>query len=295
MEIKYKLYPYPVLAYYSDDYKEGSFETTIDLRKDGYNIRIDFMASLTNEGLKALIQKGQARYVYHLECAQTGFREVVTTEKVSESCVLSDKKVCGKLQICPFIAATQDIPGYSNAGFHDDYIGATFEIEAGCVLAVGKQVDATISKEMEDLANTPSVFSIIRNADPLVTHMIVGIDGQKIVIKLPLNDYYSYKQLAKEPLTQSVLNSITIIPALTFALEELKCRTIEEREEFSEYGWYRTVRKALLTKFDVDVESDDFNQQNMVILAQRLINDPLTDAFKVLCEGYGKNGGDEEA
>ena len=72
------MYPYPVLAYYSDDYKDGSFDTTIDLQKDGYNIRIDFMASLTNEGLKKLIHDGQARYVYHLECAQTGFREVVT-------------------------------------------------------------------------------------------------------------------------------------------------------------------------------------------------------------------------
>ena len=61
MEIRYKLYPYPVLAYYSDDYKDGSFDTTIDLQKDGYNIRIDFMASLTNEGLKKLIHDGQAR------------------------------------------------------------------------------------------------------------------------------------------------------------------------------------------------------------------------------------------
>lgn len=59
MEIRYKLYPYPVLAYYSDDYKDGSFDTTIDLQKDGYNIRIDFMASLTNEGLKKLIHDGQ--------------------------------------------------------------------------------------------------------------------------------------------------------------------------------------------------------------------------------------------
>lgn len=294
MEIRYKLYPYPVLAYYSDDYKDGSFDTTIDLQKDGYNIRIDFMASLTNEGLKKLIHDGQARYVYHLECAQTGFREVVTTEKVAESRMLSDKKICGKLQICPFIVATQDITGYSNLGFHDDYSGTTFEIEAGCVLAVGKQVNATIAKEMEDLANTPSIFSIIRNADPLVTHMIVGIDGQKIVVKLPLNDYYSYKQLAKAPITQPVLNAITIIPALTYALEELKCRSIEEREELSECGWYRTVRKTLLTKFDVDIESNDFNQQNMVVLAQRLINDPLTEAFKVLCDGFGTTGGDEE-
>ena len=37
MEIRYKLYPYPVLAYYSDDYKDGGFDATIDLQKDGYN------------------------------------------------------------------------------------------------------------------------------------------------------------------------------------------------------------------------------------------------------------------
>ena len=95
-------------------------------------------------------------------------------------------------------------------------------------------------------------------------------------------------------ITQPVLNAITIIPALTYALEELKCRSIEEREELSECGWYRTVRKTLLTKFDVDIESNDFNQQNMVVLAQRLINDPLTEAFKVLCDGFGTTGGDEE-
>lgn len=40
--------------------------------------------------------------------------------------------------------------------------------------------------------------------------------------------------------------------------------------------------------------SNDFNQQNMVVLAQRLINDPLTEAFKVLCDGFGTTGGDEE-
>ena len=161
-------------------------------------------------------------------------------------------------------------------------------------MAVGRQVNATISKEMEDLANTPSVFSIIRNADPLITYMIVGIDRQKIVVQLPINDYYSYKQLVKAPTTQSILNSITIIPALTYALEELKCRTIEEREEFEEYVWYRTVRKALLSKFNVNIESDDFNQQNMVVLAQRLINDPISEAFQVLCEGFGTTGGNDE-
>ncbi len=40
MEIKYKLYPYPVLSSYSDDYKNGSFDATIDVVRDGYNSEI---------------------------------------------------------------------------------------------------------------------------------------------------------------------------------------------------------------------------------------------------------------
>jgi len=49
-----------------------------------------------------------------------------------------------------------NIPGLSI--IHEEYSGTTFEIEAGCVLAVGKQVNATIAKEMEDLARSAVVI-----------------------------------------------------------------------------------------------------------------------------------------
>ena len=37
MDIRFKLYPYPVLTYYSDDYIDCAFNTNIELKKDGYN------------------------------------------------------------------------------------------------------------------------------------------------------------------------------------------------------------------------------------------------------------------
>ena len=83
MEIKYKLYPYPVLSSYSDDYKNGSFDVTIDPVRDGYNIRLDFLATLTCQSLLECLKRGDAKYVYHLECAQTGFRTVVQTDEIS--------------------------------------------------------------------------------------------------------------------------------------------------------------------------------------------------------------------
>ena len=99
MEIKYKLYPYPVLAEYSDDYKTGSFDVNIDLTKEGYNVKVHFLATLTSSSLKTLIQEGKAKYVYHMECAQTGFRQVLITNKIDDTYLLSNKNVSGAVQI----------------------------------------------------------------------------------------------------------------------------------------------------------------------------------------------------
>lgn len=73
MEIKYKLYPYPVLSSYSDDYKAGSFDATIDVVRDGYNYRLDFLATLTCQSLLKRIKNGDAKYVYHLELSWIDF------------------------------------------------------------------------------------------------------------------------------------------------------------------------------------------------------------------------------
>ena len=286
MEIRYKLYPYPVLTYYLDNYKTSNYDVAVDLNRNGYNIKIDFTATLTNQELHDLIKNGKACFVYHLECVQTGYREVVKTQSIAESYIVSNKRVNGRLQICPFIVALENLDCYTNQDLDDDYSGITFDIEAGCVLAVGKQVNADISKNTEDLANMPSVFSIVRNADPTVTQMLVEMFNQKIVIKLPLNDYYCYKQLSKAPETQAILNSLTIIPTLTYVLEEIKGMDYSDKDDLEQYLWYHTVRKTLLNKFDCDITSEDFQGRNMLQLAQELINDPMSDAFTGLTSGF---------
>ena len=276
MEIKYKLYPYPVLSSYSNDYGTGSFDVAIDIVRDGYDLRIDFLATLTCKSLQDCIKQGLAKFVYHLECAQTGFRTVVQTDKVSEVYTLLNKAVNGKLQICPFIVAVDDLKGFTSPDFHEDYKGIAFDIEAGCVMAVGKMVTVDISKDIDDLANTPSIFNISKNPD-----------------ELPLSDFYSYKALSATPLALPILNSLTVIPALVYVLEELRALPIQERSENSDTLWYKVLSKALLTQFDCDIESEEFSNQNCLVLAQKLIDNPVTDAFTFLTSSFGAAGGDE--
>lgn len=293
MEIKYKLYPYPVLSFYSNDYGTGTFDVTIDIVRDGYDLRIDFMANLHCQSLEKCIKEGTAMYVYHLECAQTGFRTVVQTNEISEVYTLMSKKVNGKLQICPFIVAMNDINAYTSPDFHKDYQGITFDIEAGCVMAVGKMITVDISKNTDDLANIPSIFSISKNPDESCKQMLVDMSQRKIIIKLPISDFYSYKALSSTPLAQPVLNSLTVVPALVYVLEELRTLSIQERSENSDTLWYKVLSKTLLTQFDCDIESEEFINQNSLVLAQKLINNPVTDAFTFLASSFGVSGGDE--
>ena len=120
------------------------------------------------------------------------------------------------------------------------------------------------------------------------------MSGRKIIIKLPLEDYYRYKKLSVVPEYQPVLNSLTVIPSLVYVLGELKLMPVEDRMENQDSLWYRTISKALLTMFDCDIESEDFNSKNTMELAQKLINDPVSDAFHVLTSSFIGSGGDDE-
>lgn len=294
MFIKNKLYPYPVLSSYSDDYKCGSFDVEVGIIRDGYNLIINFCASLTSEGMLELIKSGRAKYVFHLECAQTGFRTAVQTNKPSEEYPLLSKSINGKLQICSFVVASSDIKDYSNQDFHDDYSGLHFDIEEGCVLAVSKMVVVNISKEIDEPSNTSSIFNVIMNTDRNCHEMLVDMTGRKILVMLPLNDYYCCKQLQKTPLAQPILNAMTIIPALIYVLEELKSYSSQDLADVEDILWFRVLKKTLRKQFGIDMESDDFRNQNIVALAQKLINSPISDAFKVLATGFDTVGGDAE-
>lgn len=294
MDIRYKLYPYPVLSSYSDDYVDSSFDAVVVPNKEGYNIKIDFLAELDNPDLKNHLENGNVKIVYHIECSQTGFRIALQTENTELSHVISNKSICGRVQICPFVVAVKDIQDYVNKSFNEDYRGFKFSIEAGCILAVGRQVNIDVDKDLNDLTNTPSVFIITKNADTTALSMIVDMDQNKIVVKLPERDYYNYKVINDESSIQPILNSLVIIPALIYVLQELKMRMPDERYEYSSYSWYRAIKKALSSHFHCDIESTQFSEMNMIDTAQKLINTPISDALQVLSSVYGNVYEEEE-
>lgn len=76
-------------------------------------------------------------------------------------------------------------------------------------------------------------------------------------------------------------------------MEELKGLSIQDRSESSDTLWYKVLSNTLLTQFDCNIESEEFNNQNCLVLAQKLINNPVADSFTFLTSSFGVAGGDE--
>jgi len=294
MDIRSKLYPYPVLSQDTDDYEESSFHTVIAPERDGYYLRIGCRSELVNDELVAMLADGKVKFAYHLECAQTGYRVAILTKELETVHLISENEISGRLQICSFIVACEDLPAYVNSSFHPDYRGFQFSIEAGCVMAVGNQVNIEIEQERRDLAHTPSVFSIIKSDDELAQGMMVEMTRKKIVIKLPEREFYNYKSLSNAVIVRPVLNALVIVPALAYVLAEVARRDATERYIYHSESWYIAIKKALAQRFACDIDSDQLADKNIIELAQKLVDVPISGALNVLADGYGSGNEEEE-
>ena len=75
MEIKNRLFPYPVLCEENDDYVLGFFDVKYNVTEEFNHFVIDFDIVLDdNDELQWLIREGKAEYVIHIECPTTSFR-----------------------------------------------------------------------------------------------------------------------------------------------------------------------------------------------------------------------------
>ena len=82
------------------------------------------------------------------------------------------------------------------------------------------------------------------------------------------------------------MNALLIIPALMLALSEINLRDADDRyTTFSNYNWYKSIRKALKNKFKRDLDSDHFQPNEIAAYSQRLISSPLSGALDYLALG----------
>ena len=284
MQLRNKYYPYPVIVEGGDYYENSKFSSSVNQEMEGYDAKITITVELNDTLLLQKIEQGEVVYAHHIECPQTCYRRVIKTKEKVKDILLKDKDVNGIVQICSFVIAEKDIDKYTNESFAADYRGWKFNIEKGCILAIGNQYNVRINKIRDDLANTSSIFSIVPNADHTENNLLVDLGQQKIVISLPEKTYQQYYNIQGYIDIQPAMHSMIIVPALVYVFSEL--RSTENLEEMEYYRWYRSLKKAC-NGIGINIDEEGLKKMDLFKVAQQLLNSPISKAIEYTAMGGG--------
>ena len=284
MQLRSKYYTYPVITEDADFYEDSLFSSDVEQLLDGYNVKLKLKAELVNPELEEMLKREEVMFAHHIECTQTCFRRLILTNETEKECILRDGEVNGVVQVCSFLVANKNIEKYSNKLFAPDFRGFRFDIERGCIMAVGSQINLRINKIRDDLANTSSIFSIIPSRDETITNIQVDTSGNKIVIMIPQETFSIYSNMSNSLDIQPVMHSMLIIPSLVYALTDVK-ESRSHLYDFEDYRWYRSLRKAA-EKMNMSFNEDSLENMEPFDFAQKLMDSPIPKAVNYLRGDY---------
>lgn len=277
-----RFFTYPVLSNEKACYVNSSFNSEVESSLEGYNLKLVLKAHLKNKELEAMLDENTVMIVHHIECPQTCFRDIVKTEKYEISICLSDSQVNGLVQVCSFLVANKDIPKYSNSFLANEYKGFKFDIQRGCIMAIGNQFDVRVEKTRDDLVNASSIFAIVPKIDPSNMEIDINLTENKIAIGIPETVYAVYSNMSSYMDVQPLMHSMFIIPALMNTFYEL--RDSDELFVYEDYKWFRGLKKAC-AKMNVEINEDTLKTLDIFSISQRLMDSPTIKGIIYLGEG----------
>ncbi|QYK65734.1 MULTISPECIES: hypothetical protein [Paenibacillus] len=279
MQISSRQYPHPVLSYNSDDFINSDFQASLKNTKSHSSYIFDAYCVTSSEGINQLIKDHKARFAFHFECQTTRYRKIFSSFDNNFNFSLSAQDIEGKVQICAFIIAVEDLESYELTEFHPDYEGYSFQIRKGDILAVDAERSFFAEKDIDPLKRIPSIFSIQPNRSEDAQAIEVDSSGNKIIIKLSQENFDYYKSISLNASFQPILSSLIVIPALVSILETL--RHEETDIDYEECRWYQVILLRL-KDFGIELGSHSFEQESTISIAQKLIGDPLSQSFSAL-------------
>lgn len=82
MDIRYKLYPYPILSDAADDYRNSQLIFRVQQKLGIREVILKIYVELKNEGLLDLVRMDKAEFVVHIECPYTSYREALKFQDI---------------------------------------------------------------------------------------------------------------------------------------------------------------------------------------------------------------------
>ncbi len=281
MKINNRTFNYPVLAAGRDDYKKCAFEADFNFKQTADSIIFDFDFDTDCAEINNLIASGKAEYIVHFECSATIFRKILKSATPQISTEIKLSRVKNVLEIVAAIVLKNDVENFYCKDWSEDFSGLKFNLSKGNVLAYKTLPSLKISDNPDNFAGNESIFTVCR-AFLEESKFEVDFGGERIKITLGNAEYDFFVNANLNPKLQPVVNSLVILPALIYVLEELQ--TEGALEDYQYKDWFLSLKNNYSADF-----VDDLKNKDLFELAQELIQLPMARAFESLQKIYGED------
>ena len=268
--------PYPVLGN-SDDIlpllPDDCISVQPSLDNDTYTFHITLKQE--NADITKLIQSGDAQYTCEVTCPRTYLRFCKTSATPEFDVILNRREVFARIEFACYVTVCQDIVGYSNSGQNEDYDGASFNMEAGDVLAAFPVASYNADLKYEKLYAAGS-FMVVLDGDE-TPHTWFDANDDYIKVYLPHPMFEQFRALCKNRNFNELFHASIVFNALFKVLSEYS------EKKYGNFQWAEAVKYRIDTEEDLH-EFDIKDTSKAYELAQALLKDPYQRLFNHLAQ-----------
>lgn len=275
MQIRNRLFSYPVYSSAVDDYKVNGFIFDYSVESDGNTLFIQYSIKITNKHILKQIEEQKIKVSAFVECTKTAYRQLFVLENMEGKIEISSAKLSDKVDMCCLLVANMDYIIDSTSGLSPDYANASFSIKKGFIVGYDDSYPFIVDKDKEDDFKASSIISVVKKID-LKDYMDVDLDNDN-KIRIQLNDqmYQNFIQLQGQ-MNLPVVHSMIVLPTLVYVIDQIKI--ISSRETYEDKYWYRCIAKQL-DILRMGIDSSAFDTKSSLVIAQELLKCPVENAL----------------
>ena len=242
-----KAYPHPVLrpslGAGAGDYPRAEFEVTPDARRiEGTTaVRIEATFALSDPDLLELVEEGAAEYVLLVRAAASHHRSAHRSREPAIAAEYGNGELAGRTEVRGLLVAVGDVRGFRADGWHSDYEGLSFDLQAGSVLAEDEPRDYWIDNAEE--ADVGSIFEVAPESGLGDGQWRCDLAGHRVSLRMSPDDCRRFGEARGRvngtPEAAHVMNAV-YLPALVWVLGEA-----DRGEDYADRRWRRSLDARL--------------------------------------------------
>jgi|ERR1700723_2100704 hypothetical protein len=266
MKLSSRSYPYPVVGN-RDDVPGAAFQAALEMSTDRQAVYLDAQVKCSSKTINELVKKGDACFVVHVECSNTLYREAFEFDEESYRIQIPSDNLNDVVEVNVLTRAKKNLSSYRVDKAHSDYGSVVFNVEKGCILAVGDSHVFYVEAPFDALSPIGSIMQITETHKDGDQPMQAQYGGQKILIELSKKDFEDYKRLKATEGVSTALTMGIVLPVLVDAIYIL-----QKSDEDDDLRWVRNLKRRI---DGVEMKLED----NPLEIAQRILELPLKRTF----------------